>query len=175
MSSTIMAGDRIIVEKRSVFARKLKRGDVVVYYSEGSGSTVFSKRIIGLPGDVIEFKNEKLFRNGIPIDEPYVKLEGRIPSFAPGMLNLGPLTVPDGELFMAGDNRRWSDDSRTRGTTPTKDVIGHVMTIYFSTVPQAPDYARTDHDLSLFGINTDHPPGTIRWNRIGKRIINDTR
>lgn len=177
MSDTIVAGDRVIVEKHAIFSRDLKHGDVVVYYSEGPGSTHFSKRIVGLAGDVIEFKDEKLIRNGKPIDEPYTKFEGRLPSFMPGMLNLGPLTIPDGEIFMAGDNRRFSDDSRTRGTIPAKDVIGHVMTIYWSQVPRLPDspYGDSPGVIRAYGIDDDNPSGMIRWRRIGRRIINSGR
>ncbi len=170
MADTIMAGDRFFVEKQLILKRPIRHGDVIVFYSEGPGSPIYSQRVIGLPGDVIEFRDEQLIRNGLPVDEPYVKYEDVDMHFPPELYNLMPVVVPDGEVFVAGDNRRYSVDSRSRGTTPVSDVIGHVMTIYWSSVLEAPEYVRGTAILKQYGIDDDNPPGKIRWDRFGNRI-----
>ncbi len=178
MSDTIVAGDRVMVEMHALFARELRRGDVVIYLNKvGDDRTIFSKRIVGLAGDVIEFKDDKLIRNGVMIDEPYVKIDGPVGFGSIHLSNYGPITVPEGKLFMAGDHRRLSYDSRSTGSIPFADVIGHVMTIYWSQVPQLPHspYDAPAGILRAYGIDDDNPPGLIRWSRIGKRIIDSDK
>jgi signal peptidase I len=173
MSNTIMPGDRILVEKQWLIKRPIRFGDVVAFNIDGPGSTVFVKRVIGLPGDRIEFKDEKLIRNGAPIEEPYVRLS-EVPGYLPPeMINYGPITIPDEELFMAGDDRRLSYDSRSAGTYAASDVIDHVMVVYWSSVPNPPDHLYNERQLVDLGIDDDNPSGKIRWDRIGNRIINN--
>lgn len=176
MSDTIIAGDRIIVEMHAMIARELKRGDVVIYNNIENGvSTIFSKRIVGIAGDVIEFKDDMLVRNGVLVDEPYIKIDESDTNLPNHLSNFGPITVPDGKLFMAGDYRRLSYDSRSTGSIPVEEVIGHVMVIYWSQVPEPPysPYGTDPGILRAYGIDDDNPPGKIHWGRIGKRIINN--
>ncbi len=74
MADTLVPGDRLFAEKQVFLKRPIRHSDVVIFYSNGPGSVVFAQRVIGLPGDRIEFRDEQLIRNGVPINEPYVKL-----------------------------------------------------------------------------------------------------
>jgi len=104
MIHTIEIGDRILVNKYIYRFNDLKPGDIVVFKYPDDPSQIFVKRLIGVGGDVIEIKDGVLYKNGNPVDEPYLK-EPMIGSF-------GPFTVPEGHYFMMGDNRNSSKDSR---------------------------------------------------------------
>jgi len=170
MHETILAGDRLLIEKRFFFKRPIRHGDVLMFYREDEfGGNMYLKRAIGLPGDVIEFKDEKLIRNEILIDESYAKFEGERPIIERRMIDIAPFIVPDGHLFMVGDNRRRSHDSRIIGPVPIENAQGHAMAVYFSVVPDMPDHWHADP--RTIGIDDDNPSGKIRWNRIGNRLI----
>ena len=145
MEPTLQVDDRIVVEKISYLFRDPARGDVIVFAGEDplaedeDTSTVgtivrgvgqflgvvpvdardFVKRIIGLPGDTIEIEDGTVFVNGIEIDEPYVvNADDR---------SSGPWEVPEGSLFVLGDNRPNSADSRFGlGYVDVEEVVGRV-------------------------------------------------
>jgi signal peptidase I len=108
-----------------------KRGDIVVFNTPpratkecGTGG-VYVKRLIGLPGDVLEERNGYVFINGRKLDEPYVRparRDGRV---------IPPTRIPRGRYFMMGDNRVSSCDSRRWGTVPRANVIGKVIATYW--------------------------------------------
>ncbi|AYO31316.1 MAG: signal peptidase [Thermoanaerobacteraceae bacterium] len=104
MIHTIEIGDRILVNKFIYRFEPLKRGDIVVFRFPDDPRQTFVKRLIGIGGDVIEIKNGTLYRNNVPVQEPYLK-EPMVGSF-------GPYRVPEGYFFMMGDNRNNSKDSR---------------------------------------------------------------
>lgn len=86
-----------------------------------NGKTDYVKRVIGLPGDRVECCDEqgRVTVNGVPLDEPYVLNDNRTP--------FGPLTVPEGELWVLGDHRGVSADSRSYGPVPIANVIGRAQ------------------------------------------------
>jgi signal peptidase I len=120
----------LIVEKLSYnrYFRQLlgfkgpQRGDVVVIRLETQNELLI-KRVIGLPGDVIEIHDSQVFVNNQPLNEPYL--------IAPTTGFYGPTTVPPLHIFVLGDNRNFSNDSRNFGTIPLKDVVGRAWFSYW--------------------------------------------
>ena len=104
-----------------------ERFDVVACRYPGRGGTVFVKRVVGLPGDVVELKSGYLYVNGEKYDEPYVKDEYR----AGGRNDFGPVTVPEGRYFVLGDHRNNSNDSRYVGAITRDMILGHARTVVF--------------------------------------------
>jgi signal peptidase I len=169
MKPTIVEGDRVFVWKsayqvRIPFSRirlfvtgKPERGDVVVVRNPDGGSVPFVKRLVGLPGDKIELKNETLYVNGKPqaIDflAPQQMEDGetilfgtehltgrlhpiRILPDRPALRTFGPITVPDDEVFLMGDNRDESRDGRFFGTRPVSDLLGRAVGVMWSWNPE---------------------------------------
>jgi signal peptidase I len=146
MQPTLEPGDRVLVNKIPYYLHDPERGDIIVFedpnpgrepdrgivggflnwLTQGLGFTPpdhedFIKRVIGVPGDVIRGKDGKVLVNGKPIDEPY--LTQKTDEF-------GPFEVPQGKLFVMGDNRRASNDSRFGlGFVPIDRVIGKAFVI----------------------------------------------
>ncbi|MBX6423659.1 signal peptidase I [Thermosulfurimonas sp. F29] len=176
MIPTLLIGDHILVNKmvygiRDPFTRRPilyhgrlpRRQEVVVFIYPLNRKLDFIKRVIGLPGDVIMIRNKRVYVNGKLLREPYVQHTDprvyplrevcvRDPFSVSGSLcrdNFGPVRVPPGYIFVMGDNRDESYDSRFWGFVPLRDLKGKAFLIYFSWDP------RTFH---------------IRWRRIGKLI-----
>jgi signal peptidase I len=163
MKPTLQIGDHILVNK-FIYGIKIplfrntlipvsdpKREDIVVFIYPQDRSKDFIKRVIGVAGDTIEMKDKKLLVNGKPYQDSYgVYLDDLI---IPGSIqprdNFGPITVPEKTIFVMGDNRDHSLDSRFWGFVDLKDVMGKAFIIY----------------LSWDGDNT-----TIRWNRLGQLL-----
>jgi signal peptidase I len=147
MESTLDISDRVLVEKVSYRFGAIERGDVIVFVHDEAGvepagpsnpvtgffsslgqaigvvppsDRDFIKRVIGLPGDTITCNKGKLIRNGVPVDEPYLD---------PGITTDGCRTtkVASGELFVMGDNRTNSQDSRSFGVIRRSDVVGRAF------------------------------------------------
>ncbi len=115
-----------------------RRGDVIVFEYPLDESRDFIKRVIALPGETIEMRNGKIYIDGKLLPEP----------FGPNSTNrnFGPLRVPPDTVFVVGDNRNNSSDSRTWGPLPQKDIIGKAVLSYWP--PQwwaiVPQYDLTD-------------------------------
>lgn len=169
MKPTILEGDRIFVNKLAYDLKvpfttwhlaewaNPKRGDIVVFYSPEDGTRLV-KRVVGLPGDVVELRNEQLIINGSPVDYAPLatdisrqlpageqqhslfateRLPGHthavmaIPSL-PAKRNFGPTLVPEGQYFMMGDNRDNSFDSRYFGTVSRSRIVGKATDVVMS-------------------------------------------
>lgn len=114
--------DVIIVSKKS----KINRFDHIVFHAPDEDE-FYIKRVIGLPGDTIEMKNDVLIINGEEYDEPYVKREDYLTQITENFTLeqiTGEKTVPEGYIFVLGDNRAKSRDSRHYGLIPIDDVYG---------------------------------------------------
>jgi signal peptidase I len=151
MIPTLDVGDHILVTKfllgtpvdipftnitlfRMPGLRKPERGDVVVFKFPQDPSRDFIKRVIGIGGDVVKERNKQVFVNDKKLIEPYTQhVDDRID---PGDLdprdNFGPVTVPKGTIFVMGDNRDESYDSRFWGFVPLANVKGKAIIIYWS-------------------------------------------
>lgn len=158
MLDTLLIGDHLLVNKflygtRIPFTDKIiapleepGHGDVIVFEFPEDTSKDFIKRIIGLPGDVVEMKDKVVFRNGEKLVEPYVKHTD--PGIQSRRDNFGPITVPAGKYFVMGDNRDESYDSRFWGFVDKDKIRGKAWVIYWSW----------------------DGPADIRWSRIGRLV-----
>lgn len=128
-------GEYLLTDKISYKTGSPHRGDVIVFRApaaaqcpEGTGCD-FIKRIIGLPGETIEVKNNKIYVDGHPLEEKYLP-----PEYVtrPGPYSAqGPKTLTQGEYFVAGDNRNHSSDSRTWGPVDFDRIVGKVFFRYW--------------------------------------------
>jgi len=146
MIPTLLVGDHLFVNKfiygvKIPFFRKTiipvtdpKRGDVIVFIYPMDRSKDFIKRVIGTAGDKIEMRNKKLFLNDQPYADPYGVYDDDViyPAEAQPRDNFGPVIVPKDSLFMMGDNRDHSLDSRFWGFVDLKDVQGKAFILYWS-------------------------------------------
>ena len=107
-------GQRLIVVKAVYHFRDPQRGDVVVIYPPIAPGREFVKRIIGLPGDTVEVKNNAVYINGTALNEPYIKEKPRY--------TMKPYTVQPGNYFVMGDNRNNSTDSHIGGSSTNNGV-----------------------------------------------------
>ncbi len=143
MLPTIEVNDRVMVNKLAYKWDAPQRGDIVVFRDPAEGEIDESipeavirsvleavgvrtrgrddliKRVIGLPGDVVVIQNNTVVVNGTAIDEPYLN--------DVDMSDDGPFTVAEGEVFVMGDNRNFSFDSRGFGSIPLEDLIGRAF------------------------------------------------
>lgn len=132
MNPTLHHKDRMLVTKMG----EPKRFDIVVFHAPDGRDYI--KRVIGLPGDQIEYKNDILYINGKVYEEPYLedykkKISGGplTDSFTLEETAVGRETVPKGHLFVLGDNRQHSTDSREIGAIPLDKVIGKTKIVYY--------------------------------------------
>jgi len=110
MENTLHPEDYVFLSKKAYVFGEVEFGDILVFESklldDRGGNKSLIKRVIGLPGDVIELKDDAVYRNSVRLDEPYVK-----GGYTPG--NMAPVKVPEGSFYVLGDNRQVSMDSRT--------------------------------------------------------------
>ena len=144
MIPTLLIGDHLLVnkflygtpvpfsDKKILTITQPKRGDIVVFKYPEDLSKDFIKRVVGVEGDIVEEKNKVVLVNGKPAVEPYTQhTDNSINSIEPRD-NFGPYLVPMGKIFVMGDNRDQSYDSRYWGYVDLKLVKGKAMIIYWS-------------------------------------------
>lgn len=159
MLNTIQIGDYILVNKLS-YGFKLPFSDTWIYKGEGpqygdiivfkypkNPSVDYIKRVVGLPGDIMEMRDKQLYRNGEKVDEAYI-IHTR-PNMIGPLDNMAPYKVPADEYFVMGDNRDNSEDSRAWGTVNRDEIYGKAWRIYWS---------------------WDGNENSLRFNRIGKKL-----
>jgi len=160
MKETLKIGDHILVNK-FIYGIKVpftdmtlvpftnpERGDIIVFEFPEDPDKDFIKRVVGIEGDTIEIRDKRLWVNGAPAEYPQaIYTDPRsIPEGVQPRDYFGPVTVPEGALFVMGDNRDHSYDSRFWGVVDLKAVKGEAFMIYWS------------WDKENFG---------VRWSRIG--------
>ena len=163
MEPTLEIGDHILVNK-FIYGVKIpftsinlfpwespQRGDVIVFIYPLEPDKDFIKRVIGVGGDTVRIVNKKLYINGAEVPDPHAvyKEDMILPGDMQKRDNFGPVTVPKGNLFVLGDNRDRSLDSRFWGFVPLEEVRGKAFIIYWS---------------------WDRQDTMVRWKRIGKLI-----
>jgi len=151
MMPTLLVGDHILVNKYIYKNHAPKRGDIVVFEFPKDPAIDYIKRVIGLAGDLIEIKDKKLFINGVAQNEKFVihTDKNTLPASSAPRDNFGAFTVPSNTLFVLGDNRDNSYDSRFWGIVDQQKIKGRAECFYWS---------------------WDKESSQIRWDRIGKSI-----
>jgi signal peptidase I len=121
MEPQLLDGERIVVNKFVYRFRAIERGDVVVFWYPKEPSVSFVKRVVALPGDVVELRAGQLVVNGLEVRESY------LPASFKDNDNLAPTVVRKGYYFVLGDHRRSSNDSRSWGEVPEKYIYGRAV------------------------------------------------
>jgi signal peptidase I len=132
MLPTLQIGDHILVNKFLYGLRPIQRGDIIVFKFPQDESRDFIKRVIGLPGETVEIRGRQVLVDDKPLEEPYAAYIDSPLASALDRDRYGPVTVPAGKLFMLGDNRDQSMDSRVWGFLDVGKVKGKAFIVYFS-------------------------------------------
>lgn len=165
MLQTLQIGDHVLVNKFIYTFTDPERGDIIVFKYPEDPSRDFIKRVIGLPGEVIEVKDRIVYINGKPIKEDYLNKPNSEFSV---YNNASRRRIPPDCYFMMGDNRDNSMDSRKWGFLKSDLVRGKALIIYFSIRPGAEEYASA---IKNFFASVVSFPGRIRWGRFGKLLM----
>lgn len=168
MLSTLQIGDHLLVNK-FIYGIKFpingkilipwktpKRDDIVVFRFPKDRSIDYIKRVVGVAGDTIEIINKQLYINGEEATNPHTQFTNKniMKASAGPRDNMGPVKVPEGKIFVMGDNRDNSYDSRFWGFVPLNDVLGKALILYWS------------WDLEKPLMSADRFT-SVRWSRIG--------
>jgi len=168
MLPTLQIGDHLLVNK-FIYGVKIpmtgtvlipwkspKHDDIVVFRFPKDRSIDYIKRVVGVAGDTIEIKNKQLYVNGEAIINPHAHFTGNdiMKATAGPRDNMAPVKVPEGNIFVMGDNRDNSFDSRFWGFVDLKDVLGKAFLLYWS------------WDLNKPLMSVDRF-SSVRWSRIG--------
>jgi signal peptidase I len=136
METSLFQDDRVLVNKLSYRFSEIDRGDVIVFDRVTTSGGIVEhddliKRVIAVGGDSIQIKECEVLVNGTPLEEPYldVVVEGEDLNSRCRVVDMPSLTVPDDQLFVMGDNRAESFDSRSFGPIPNKLVIGRAFAV----------------------------------------------
>jgi signal peptidase I len=146
MENTFLDGQYVLVDRISHVWSPYVRGQVIVFHPPSGieiGNDPFIKRVIGLPGDTVSLRKGQVYVNGTAIDEPYLFRDaaGQVEP-TDSLTGQSTWTVPSGDLFVMGDHRQVSDDSRAFGPIPISSVIGRALVRYwpvseFGVIPTA--------------------------------------
>jgi signal peptidase I len=123
MEPNFQDGECIMVSKVCYRSSGPQRGEVIVFDPPFDSLHPFIKRVIGLPGETVEIKDEKVFIDGIPLEEEYI--------MAPPNYAMPATEVPENEYFVLGDNRNSSNDSHNGWTVPRDNIIGRAWFTYW--------------------------------------------
>jgi signal peptidase I len=122
MIPTLENGEFVLVSKVDYRFSDVERGDIIVFHFPMDPEQELIKRVIGLPGDVVNVQNGQVSVNGQTLSEPYI---AAAPAYS------GEWIVPDNQLFVLGDNRNDSSDSHSWGFLPFEKVVGKAVVIYW--------------------------------------------
>jgi signal peptidase I len=123
MLPTLQPGEYLLACKSACLDRPPRRGEIVTFRTPGDERSLAIKRVIGLPGDWVQMWGTQVFVNGGRLNEPYARAV-RIRGYAPAY-------VPPGSIYVLGDNRDDSEDSRVWGPVPLASVRGMALFTYF--------------------------------------------
>jgi len=130
MATTLHDGDRVFVNKLSYRLHEPNRGDVVVLHElQGTAERDLIKRVIALPGETIEVRNCEILIDGQRLEEPYLDPEVVTPGNCGG--DTAPTAIPENHVFVMGDNRAGSLDSRNLGPIDEDDLVGRAFVVFW--------------------------------------------
>ena len=155
MEETLQPGDFIMVNKLAYRLREVRRGDVVIFtrsMPDSNTREAYVKRVIGLAGDTVRLTHEGVWVNARPLPDPPLAKFPTDPVLASQKSPVETVVGPD-SVFVLGDNRRNSYDSRYWGCLPVDDVVGTPMIIYWS-----------------HGSSSENPLPHVRWKRVLQRV-----
>ncbi|MDF0675432.1 MAG: signal peptidase I [Nitrospira sp.] len=135
MAPTLLPGDHVIAHRAAYHAAEPQRGDIVVYRYPDENGTLFLHRVIGVPGDRIDIRDQVVSVNEEAVAESYVQHTDRSSMVGNVRDNLGPMIVSPDAYFVLGDNREESLDSRFLGPVSKEHILGQVRFIYWSVDP----------------------------------------
>jgi signal peptidase I len=178
MEGTILVGDHLFMDKllygpeipvvnwRLPMIKTVHRGDIVVFHYPKDPSETFLKRVAAVGGDRLEIRNGVLYVNSLPVQEPYAVHRAALHSPEESW---GPTAVPQGKLFVMGDNRDNSSDSRDWGFVPVGNVIGEPMFVYWSYDAPTSRWLdeRQGHKIVFYASIAGHFFSHTRWGRTG--------
>jgi signal peptidase I len=178
MEGTILVGDHLFMDKllhgpeiplvhwRLPVLKPIHRGDIIVFRYPKDPSETFLKRVTAIGGDQLEIRSGMLYVNSQPVQEPYAVHHAPVHS---PQESWGPTVVPEGKLFVMGDNRDNSSDSRDWGFVPMNNVIGEPLFVYWSY--DAPTSRWLDenlrHRISFYASIAGNFFSNTRWHRTG--------
>ncbi len=172
MEDTLLVGDYLFINKfvyghhlpfakgRILAIREPARGDIVVFDPPFESSSAFIKRVIAVPGETVEILQKRVYIDGRQLQESYARFaEGAAGhGLQPTRDDMPPLRIPPGKLFVLGDNRDRSYDSRFWGFVDLNDVIGKAMIVGVS----------VDLKRDIRWYEAWRYPEVVRWGRFGK-------
>jgi signal peptidase I len=123
MEPNLHTDQRLVVEKLSYYFHEPQRGDIVILQVSQTGSGLLIKRVIGLAGEKVEIKGGKVYINEQPLEEPYLSSQSQ--------RDMRAIVVPPEHVFVLGDNRGFSNDSRAFGPVSLDKVIGRAWFSYW--------------------------------------------
>jgi signal peptidase I len=169
MEGTVLVGDHLLIDRfaygpkipfthiRLPRIKKAQRGDVVSFHPPGRRSEVYLKRIVAVGGDRVEWRDGSLYVNGEARVEPY--------AHSWGLESVPELRVPESQIYVLGDNRNHSEDSRVWGTVPEENVIGEPVLVMWSIASPTQRWLRSE-----LGVYLDHPVAHLRWDRFFQKV-----
>jgi len=206
MENTLLIGDYLLVDKlrygggelwdHAMPYQPVRRGDIIVFKYPVDPRQYFVKRVIALPGDHVRLMKRRVYVNGVPRSEPYVRYTGVGPDLfrddfpqldepvpdvdgnwwleMSKLVEDGQLIVPEGSYFVMGDNRDDSRDSRYWGFVPRENIVGRPLLIYWSMREASPDLQASSSagdKLIHFAYSVRHLWQITRWDRTF-RLVN---
>jgi signal peptidase I len=163
MEGTVLVGDHLLIDRlaygpqlpfthlRLPRLRKVRRGDVVSFHPPQRESEVYLKRVVARGGDRVESRSGELYINGRQQGARYANAQSFI--------------VPRGELYLLGDNRGHSEDSRAFGPVPEENVIGEPVMVLWSFADPSERWLQ-----SQVAVYFDHPLERLRWERFFRKV-----
>jgi signal peptidase I len=122
MKDTLNPGDFVLVNRLAYKWNEVSRGDVVIFDPPFASPEPYVKRVVGLPGEVVSIEDGQVYVDDILVQEPYLDVNFH---------SNGNWEIPVGEIFVMGDNRNNSSDSRSWGTVPIENIIGKALFVYW--------------------------------------------